>query len=282
MPFGETRPGYPTGSVPTDRRFTGQREESGLGSLYDYNARFYSPALGRFLSADTIVPDGKNPQQFNRYAYTLNNPVRYIDPSGHLSKDQIQDWSEYRTDEQLEKLYREHPDIYRMLFEIHFGDVVFWGLNYEFVGAVSLDNSHLTIGDHSIQDLIDMNGSAPVVPGFEVRRPWGHNSKVVFRSGLFCRSCTSGNGFEVKHWPDDFGSAGWIDDIRLETDRVTGATNTVDQGASIAAGLTVNDLIRGVCYGVTGGACAYVDAVSSVVTAGVKYGVEWALERFPV
>jgi hypothetical protein len=29
------------------------------------------------------VPDGKNPQAWNRYAYTLNSPLRYIDPSGH-------------------------------------------------------------------------------------------------------------------------------------------------------------------------------------------------------
>ena len=39
-PFGETR----SGTAPTDRRFTGQRrEDSSLGSLYDFNARFYSP-----------------------------------------------------------------------------------------------------------------------------------------------------------------------------------------------------------------------------------------------
>jgi RHS repeat-associated protein len=70
FPYGSTR----TGSSPTDRQFTGQRAEAGLGSLYDYGARFYSPALGRFLSADTMVPDPANPQTLNRYAYTLNNP----------------------------------------------------------------------------------------------------------------------------------------------------------------------------------------------------------------
>jgi len=48
-----------------------------------YNARYYSPLLGRFISADTIVPGAGNPQQFNRYAYTNNNPLKYIDPSGH-------------------------------------------------------------------------------------------------------------------------------------------------------------------------------------------------------
>ncbi|MFP4345125.1 MAG: RHS repeat-associated core domain-containing protein, partial [Anaerolineales bacterium] len=47
------------------------------------NARYYDPALGRFISADTIVPDPANPQSLNRYAYVYNNPLKYTDPSGH-------------------------------------------------------------------------------------------------------------------------------------------------------------------------------------------------------
>ena len=39
--------------------------------------------IGRFVSADSIVPGAANPQAWNRYAYTLNNPVRYTDPTGH-------------------------------------------------------------------------------------------------------------------------------------------------------------------------------------------------------
>jgi RHS repeat-associated protein len=84
LPYGAPRPGYPSGSVPTDYRFTGQRsEEASLGSLYDYGARMYSPVLGRFLSADTIVPSPGNPQSLNRYSYVLNNPLKYTDPTGH-------------------------------------------------------------------------------------------------------------------------------------------------------------------------------------------------------
>jgi hypothetical protein len=45
------------------------------------------PGIGRFLSADTIVPNPASPQSFNRYAYTLNNPVRYTDPTGHVCYD---------------------------------------------------------------------------------------------------------------------------------------------------------------------------------------------------
>jgi RHS repeat-associated protein len=81
-PYGETR--YTWGTTPTDRRFTGQRsEEASLGSLYDYGARFYSPYLGRFLSADTMVPQAGNPQTLNRYSYVNNSPLKYVDPTGH-------------------------------------------------------------------------------------------------------------------------------------------------------------------------------------------------------
>ncbi len=52
-------------------------------SIMDYIARFYDPAIGRFIQPDTIVPNPANPQSWNRYSYTLNSPLNYIDPSGH-------------------------------------------------------------------------------------------------------------------------------------------------------------------------------------------------------
>ncbi len=68
IPHGVTR--YEWGSIPTDRRYTGQRWDSALG-LYDYRARYYDPAPGRFISADPVVPEVGNPQALNRYAYVL-------------------------------------------------------------------------------------------------------------------------------------------------------------------------------------------------------------------
>jgi RHS repeat-associated protein len=53
-----------------------------LGLIY-MNARYYLPEVGRFISPDTLVPDPGNPQSHNRYAYVLNSPVNYTDPSGH-------------------------------------------------------------------------------------------------------------------------------------------------------------------------------------------------------
>jgi RHS repeat-associated protein len=76
--WGETR--YTSGTAPTTFKYTGQREEASFG-LYYYGARWYDPALGRFVQADTVTPNGV--QGLDRYAYTNNNPVNFNDPSGH-------------------------------------------------------------------------------------------------------------------------------------------------------------------------------------------------------
>jgi RHS repeat-associated protein len=79
--WGEDR--YTSGTVPSGYRYTGQRVEATLG-LYFYGARWYDSSLGRFLSADSIVPNPGDPQAWDRYAYVDNNPVKFVDPSGHM------------------------------------------------------------------------------------------------------------------------------------------------------------------------------------------------------
>jgi RHS repeat-associated protein len=86
LPFGNWRV-EPSHKL-TDQGFTGQKHNMDLG-LYYYNARFYLPYINRFISADSIVPDSANPQSFNRYSYVLNNPLRFIDPTGHFSEEAI-------------------------------------------------------------------------------------------------------------------------------------------------------------------------------------------------
>jgi RHS repeat-associated protein len=77
--FGSTR--TVTGTLPTDKKFTGQRLDS--DGLYYYGARYYDAAIGRFISPDTTVQNPANPQTLNQYSYCLNNPLKFIDPSGH-------------------------------------------------------------------------------------------------------------------------------------------------------------------------------------------------------
>ena len=71
------------GDLPTDYGYTGQREESALGLMY-YVARWYDSGIGHFVQADTVVPGAGNPAAYNRYAYVMYNPLRYIDSDGHI------------------------------------------------------------------------------------------------------------------------------------------------------------------------------------------------------
>ncbi len=84
MPFGSQRDH--TGTDVSDYKFTDQEFDAETG-LYNYNARLYDPVIGRFISADSIVPDPFDPQSLNRYAYCQNNPLIYVDPTGHYMDD---------------------------------------------------------------------------------------------------------------------------------------------------------------------------------------------------
>ncbi|NNG01849.1 MAG: RHS repeat-associated core domain-containing protein [Desulfobacteraceae bacterium] len=81
MPYGGKRD---TGTIASSNyHFTDQEWEPETG-LYNYDARLYDPVIGRFVSADTVVPGGGyDPQMLNRFAYVRNNPLIYVDPDGH-------------------------------------------------------------------------------------------------------------------------------------------------------------------------------------------------------
>lgn len=66
----------------TTRGFTFHEHLDQL-DLIHMNGRVYDPALGRFLSADPHVQAPFNAQSLNRYSYTFNNPLSYIDPTGY-------------------------------------------------------------------------------------------------------------------------------------------------------------------------------------------------------
>jgi hypothetical protein len=60
--------------------------------LYFYGARFYDSQLGRFIQADTLIPDPGNVLDWDRYSYVRNNPLRYVDPSGHAAAPPMHDY----------------------------------------------------------------------------------------------------------------------------------------------------------------------------------------------
>lgn len=88
-PFGKRRlatmktdPSGLTAASSTRKGFTAHEMVDDIG-LVNMNARMYDPALGRFMSPDTLVDAEDSPQAYNRYSYLSNSPLNGTDPSGH-------------------------------------------------------------------------------------------------------------------------------------------------------------------------------------------------------
>ncbi|WP_155960770.1 RHS repeat domain-containing protein [Flavobacterium daejeonense] len=74
-----------------DRGYTGHEHLQSVGLIH-MNGRLYDAKLHRFLQPDNYVQDPTNTQNYNRYGYVLNNPLKYIDPSGELSWKSVGRW----------------------------------------------------------------------------------------------------------------------------------------------------------------------------------------------
>ena len=103
---------------------------------HTYQWRYYNPALGRFVSADTIVPNPGDPQSLNRYSYVRNNPLKYTDPSGHIYG----------------------PDPYDpAALETYGEELSFWSMHYRSRGQYHVRQSHTPVYQYE-QAIIDEYG----------------------------------------------------------------------------------------------------------------------------
>src|SRR3990167_2768807 len=74
--YGSTR--TLSGTLPTERVYTGQISDTDLTGLYYYNARYYNPQIAKFTQADS------QGDALNKYAYVGNNPIIFTDPTGNM------------------------------------------------------------------------------------------------------------------------------------------------------------------------------------------------------
>jgi len=77
-----------------------------------YNSRWYDSSLGRWAQPDTLIPSPGNPMAWDRYAYVLNSPMRFNDPTGHANDEgggaasMGDEWWEYR-EERIQYIVNE-------------------------------------------------------------------------------------------------------------------------------------------------------------------------------
>jgi RHS repeat-associated protein len=68
----------------------GVRQEGGGGEIYQMRARTYDASTGRFLSPEPLWPQLLEPKALNPYTYTGGDPVRFIDPTGLTTLEDLQ------------------------------------------------------------------------------------------------------------------------------------------------------------------------------------------------
>lgn len=71
-------------------KYTGEMQDDETGNVY-LRARYYDPAVGRFINEDSYEGDVANPLTLNQYAYVHNNPLVYADPTGHWCESAAKD-----------------------------------------------------------------------------------------------------------------------------------------------------------------------------------------------
>ncbi len=79
-PFGKLLAQAGTGS--SGFGFAGEQRDASTGLVF-LRARYYDPALGRFVSKDPFPGNLLRPQTQNPFAYVTNNPIRFTDPLGY-------------------------------------------------------------------------------------------------------------------------------------------------------------------------------------------------------
>lgn len=143
-PFGEIRAGG------KDRYTYTGKEKDQVSDFYYFEARHYKYGFNHFTQADTVEPNLYDPQDLNRYAYVRNNPLKYVDPTGHKFagafeklKNRINKQDSKYAKNLYKKLAKEDKSIIIQWREIKNGDIGLASFPDENYVLITFDSSLL-------------------------------------------------------------------------------------------------------------------------------------------
>jgi RHS repeat-associated protein len=164
--------------------FTGQYSDSYINLLW-YNSRHYDPALGRFISPDSIVPTFvQGVQAYDRFAYVNNSPIMYIDPTGHFSEEQISSFLKQKYGKNWEsylKAWKSDELFWEMLLAAQYGDELF-APESDLGSGIFIENGS-TFGFVGESELYEYQGSGPYI--LEYKTQEGHKLRDISFSDYY-------------------------------------------------------------------------------------------------
>lgn len=170
------------GNDSTRQKFTGKERD--LETALDFfGARYFASVQGRFTSPDPLLSSGTiyDPQSWNRYSYTLNNPLKYTDPFG------LYVYAAGTTDEQKKKFEQGLKDLQKARDSFKKGSTEYNRLDraYNAYGAKGVDNGvtvkfGATASGAPAQAAPGLNADANGMKVVTADNPTGQNTTVTF------------------------------------------------------------------------------------------------------
>ena len=181
-------------------------------------ARFYSPLLGRFLSADSIVPQPGGPQSLNRYTYASNSPLTRVDLNGHADtcssflyncgglaplpkwddpKDTVSEAHRRRAEMAYQHL-QEDPAYFANLYINPGTEQNGWGTNPEAISLMQFaqyTELHTTPEDLMMQAFADKYGANAASQLYDVR--WENTRRLAAEQSAITLHFVGSNGYAI-------------------------------------------------------------------------------------
>jgi len=180
--------------------------------IINMNGRLYDPVLGRFFSPDNYVQMPDNSQNFNRYSYCLNNPLKYTDPSGNLFgiDDAVIVFAAFNMASSMMQAAFEGKSVWKTGALSLLSSAASYGIGELFKGATAtFVNELLRAGSHGLASgvvsaLDGGNFASAFVSGAAASGIGSYAQRVNMNSGLMVASTTAMGGIVAWATGGDF------------------------------------------------------------------------------